>query len=138
MTDYGFSHGGKVYTPNRTAGIPVQQNADRNAAIERAELTRWAAQPDDALGYYTIAPAVMAQYARAGHPTPAILDPTHGTVTTWLGTVIGRITSARVYRHNFGGRMLAITMLGTNGARYYGRASWDHGTVVHLRKSRIA
>jgi hypothetical protein len=58
------------------------------------------------------------------------------TVTTWRGVTLGTITSARVYPHNFGSRMLAITVRGTNGAEYYGRASYDWGQCVTLRRRR--
>lgn len=61
---------------------------------------------------------------------------TGSTVTTWLGTVIGRITYLTVYRHNFGGRFISLSVQGTNGAVYYGRASWDSGTCVNLRRAK--
>jgi hypothetical protein len=55
-------------------------------------------------------------------------------VSTWLGTRIGTVTHAQVYRHNFGCRMVSLRVTGTNGAEYYGRASYDHGQCVNLRR----
>lgn len=57
-------------------------------------------------------------------------------VTTWSGSLLGYIVDAKVYAHNFGGRMVSLTVQGTNGARYYGRASYDRGTVVRLRRMK--
>lgn len=56
------------------------------------------------------------------------------TVTTWTGTILGHVESAHVYRHNFGARMVSMRVRGTNGAMYYGRASWDNGNVIRLRR----
>lgn len=112
--DYGFTHDGKVFTPNGTTGVSVVENDGRNAAIEANELARWAEQPATAIGYY---------------------DETKRTVSTWRGATLGTITESRIYRHNFGARFIAIKVLGTNGARYYGRASYDNGNVIRLRKT---
>jgi hypothetical protein len=109
--DYGFTHDGQVFTPNGTS-VDVAANDARNAEIEHMELARWDHQPARHLAYYT----------------------EHGTVTTWRGTVLGTITGRRIYRHNFGGRFIVLSVLGTNGVRYYGRASYDNGNCIHLRK----
>lgn len=61
---------------------------------------------------------------------------TGATVTTWRGTVLGTITAAHVYSHNFGGRFVSLRVKGTNGAEYYGRASWDWGNVIRLRRAK--
>ena len=44
--DYGYIAHGHVYTPNGTPDIAPADNTERNAQIERAELDRWATQPD--------------------------------------------------------------------------------------------
>ncbi len=111
--DYGFSHAGRVFTPNETTGITPEENTGRNAVIERAELDHWKTQPDVMLAYYDISKV---------------------KVTTWPGTMLGTITYSRVYRHNFGGRFVALRVHGNNGAEYYGRASYDWGQCVRLRK----
>lgn len=110
----------------------------KNDAIERAELERWKNTPADAIGYYSFpAEAVRTVgYRSAFYPR---LD--SAAVTTWIGTVIGQITDARVYtgRLPMAGaepvRIVAIKVKGTNGARYYGRASWDNGNVIRLRRA---
>ena len=111
--DYGFTHDDTVYTPNRTVGIAPAESTARNTAIEAAELTTWAGRPDRVLAYY---------------------DGEKGIVTTWPGTVLGTIVTSRIYRHNFGGRFISLAVRGTNGARYSGRASYDWGQCVRLRR----
>jgi|SRR3990172_1678234 len=102
-----------------------------NRAIEAAELERWQTKPDRQLAYFAfVPPPTPRQYLRAF----TIIG--KGSVSTWLGTTIGSVLSARVYSHNFGGRILTLRVRGTNGAEYYGRASWDHGTCIWLRRSR--
>lgn len=151
MSDYGYVHEGRVFTPNQTAGVTVEENAGRNAAIQEAELTRWATAPDHFAPAYYHFPAedlplfgkprpwrehfspCLHTYVNKSRPEDPGVDHV-ATVTTWLGATLGVITSARVYRHNFGGRMVAIRVKGTNGAEYYGRASWDGGDVIRLRR----
>jgi hypothetical protein len=131
--DYGFEHNGKVYTPNGTPGIAPVDNADRNQAIETAEPAIWQDRPLRMAAYYRF-PHVESGGLYRRHFNP----PTTGAVvTTWRGAVIGHIIAARVYWHNFGGRFVALTVRGTNGATYYGRASWDNGTVVRLHRSKV-
>lgn len=131
MADYAFVMNGKAYTPNQTP-VRAEDVAAHNAAIERAELDYWATQPDRMLAYYSF-PADRAQGVRGYVGT---FDPllTGARVNTWTGVTIGRVSSAHVYLHNFGSRMIALTVTGTNGANYYGRASWDHGDCITLRK----
>jgi hypothetical protein len=133
MSDYGFVHDGRTFTPNATPDIDPAANNDRNAAIERAELAHWATCPDHMLAYYTFPNDVDARqpYGHAYHPT---LTGAH--VTTWPGTRIGSIVSARVSTNNFGARVVALRVRGTNGAEYYGRASWDNGSCIRLRKAK--
>jgi hypothetical protein len=109
MSDYAFDHDGKAYTPNQTK---VTDTKAHNAAIERAELEVWDNGPEGFIAYY---------------------DDKRRTISTWLGTEIGEITDFRVYRHNFGGRMVSLRVDGSNSLKYYGRASFDSGNVVKLR-----
>jgi hypothetical protein len=143
MADYGFVHDGKVYTPNQTAVDSTEVDA-RNKAIEKGELTYWQGKPDRMLAYYsfpaehykTIAQHEARTYRRSFEPALSIVGLEPAIVKTWLGTKLGRVVRARVYSHNFGGRMLSITVQGTNGAMYYGRASWDNGTCINLRRAK--
>lgn len=131
---YAFAHAGKVFTPDGRVSLPGSVE-DHNAQLEARELAAWAEGPDRALAYYQFPvndAAVAGTQYRANY-SPRI---TGATVSTWLGTVIGRITEARVYRHNFGQRFVSLRVLGTNGAEYWGRASWDGGNAIILRKVR--
>jgi hypothetical protein len=111
----------------------------RNKATETRELARWGTKPADAIGYFEF-PVIKAE----GQPCSQEYLPTFSPllrvgaqpayVTTWKGTKIGEITHARVYRHNFGGRFVSLTVKGTNGVTYFGRASWDNGNSVILRR----
>jgi hypothetical protein len=129
--DYGLEHEGKVFTPNGTSGVSPAENEARNLAIEANELARWAEGPDLQVAYYKFSDRQQGvQYRPSFYPQLA-----GACVTTWTGVRLGIIISAHVYRHNFGGRMVSLTVAGTNGARYYGRASWDGGDVIRLRKA---
>jgi hypothetical protein len=123
IMDYGF-------TPNGTTGIDAATSEERNKAIEAAELAHWQTQPDWMTGYFS-----FPRNTAVGRP-PLYLNLTDATVSTWLGTIIGQIISARVYRHNFGSRIITLTMRGTNGAIYHGRASYDHGQCINLRRNK--
>lgn len=132
MADYGFVHDGRVFTPNATPGLDASTVAERNQAIEAEELARWQTGPDRQVAYFTFpAETGGGQYRPSFRPQLA-----DAYVTTWPGTRIGTIVDARVYRHNFGGRFIVIRVRGTNGAEYYGRASYDWGHVIMLRKVR--
>ena len=98
-----------------------------NEQIEAQELQAWAEGPQTFVGYYTLLEVrgTVGRLATPHHP---------GTLTTWPGTVIGAIISANLYRHNLGGRFVSIKVLGTNGHTYCGRASYDNGNVVRLRR----
>jgi hypothetical protein len=137
MSDYAFVHDGTAYTPNQT-DVPAERADVHNKRIETEELARWAETPDTMLVYYhfpaeTTFPSVF--HPRPYRPTfyPVLSG---AEVKTWLGTVVGAIIRAHVYRHNFGGRFVSIRVRGTNGATYYGRGSWDYGQCVLLRKMR--
>jgi hypothetical protein len=139
MSDYGFVHDGKVFTPNGTTNVSVTDSDTRNKAMEQGELAEWQTAPDRFLAYYrfpTDSHTKRYQASWRAEPSPFAPDSRGAIVTTWLGTKLGDITSARVYRHNFGSRMVAITVKATNGATYHGRASWDHGECITLRKSK--
>lgn len=143
--DYGFVHDGKVYTPNQTPDVAASENDERNKAIERAELERWTEKPDRQLAYYhfpkhdtdgrryreSFFPQLSGETSNGNGET---VD--RAIVTTWLGTKIGTIISAQVYRHNFGGRFVSLRVRGTNGVEYHGRASYDWGSCVWLRKCK--
>jgi hypothetical protein len=112
--------------------FPIQWDAelDHNANMERAELAQWSERPDLFTAYFTFPnDKTGGPYRRSF--CPSIVD---ARVTTWPGTIIGRITDARVFAHNFGGRVVWLSVTGTNGAEYHGRASWDNGNVIALRK----
>ncbi len=104
-----------------------------NAALERAELTRWAERPDRQLAYYHFPKPTGDGLTYLADFRPHLEG---ATVTTWPGTVLGTITAAHVFPHNFGARMIALTIQGTNGARYTGRASFDGGSCVWLRRAK--
>jgi hypothetical protein len=129
--DYGFTHEGMTVTPNGTA-VPAEENGKRNQEIERAELKQWQAGPDRVVAYYHFGEGITGQDLTVTHSRQYFGKDC--TVTTWPGTVIGRIVSAKVYRHNFGGRFVAIRVIGTNGVEYCGRASYDWGNVIRLRR----
>lgn len=113
MPDYGFVHDGRVLTPDQTPGFSPETTDARNRALEVEELACWQTAPERFVAYYTTK-----------------------TVSTWLGTIIGTVLSYTIYTSNFGGRLIAFRMRGTNGAEYWGRASYDDGSIVRLRKCR--
>lgn len=139
MSDYAFVHEGRVFTPNQTR-VKAEDAEAHNAAIEAAELAAWTGKPDRMLGYYSF----PAEDARTGKTWRARFEPLlgdrrgdpsqWGRITMWRGQLLGYIVKAEVYPHNFGGRMVSVTVQGTNGARYYGRASYDWGQCVRLRR----
>lgn len=105
--------------------------AAHNQAIADRELSLWNSKPDHMLAYYTF-PSESDRglwYRQAFYPFT-----NDARVTLWLGKEIGYIVAARVYRHNFGARMVSLKVRGTNGCMYYGRASWDGGNCINLRK----
>lgn len=129
---YAITHEGRTFTPEGKADLAPATVEAHNRELEAHELANWEGKPDRALGYYSFpASPSGGQYRAEFRPLIA-----GATVSTWPGTVIGRITDARVYRHNFGQRFVAIRVLGTNGAEYWGRASWDGGNAIILRKVR--
>jgi len=104
----------------------VCQNHLTNEQVDAKNLEIWAAKPSRFGAYYTL--------ASDGVATGNTPFRTHGKVTTWMGAEIGTVTSARVYRHNFGGRFVSLRVKANNGEEYYGRASYDGGSFVMLNK----
>jgi len=108
----------------------INAYSEQNLATDAANIAEWATQPDTFMAYYKLVSDQNGprQYREAFR--------THGTLQTWLGVQLGIITEARVYPHNFGARMVSVRVRGNNGATYYGRASYDNGEVINLRKAR--
>lgn len=109
----------------------------RNKAMETRELELWETKPERFTAYYRfiqneIDTAKQARYGRQRF-YPSLSG---ASVSTWLGTRLGTIIEARVYPHNLGGRFVSLRVRGSNGAVYYGRASWDNGEVINLRKAK--
>lgn len=104
----------------------------RNAELDALNLADWATAPEVFTAYYTLA----SEENQTPRPYGGTFR-THGRLHSWLGADMGVITEARVYRHNFGGRMVNIRVRATNGAEYYGRASYDWGSVVTVRKVKV-
>lgn len=122
----------------------------QNERTEQAALADWATCPQTFAAYYTF-PAEQLPFFGRPRPYREQFRPCLHTyvnqtgsndlglahqaiITTWLGATLGRIVSARVYRHNFGGRMVSMRVQGTNGVEYVGRASWDNGSCINLRQ----
>lgn len=117
------------------AKLIAQRQAEHNMMMQAKELARWDTKPDTQLAYYHFPADVTF---RSGKQR---LDSFHPLINSayvaiWPGNLIGTITHARVYTHNLGGRFVSIKVRGTNGASYYGRASWDNGTCVNLHKAK--
>lgn len=127
---------GQTFTPDGRTDIPADRAHAINEQTNARELEFWATAPIAyAPAYYAFPSDTPGPYGRASwYPVLTRSGETPARVTTWFGTTIGTIVYARVFRHNFGGRMLAIRVQGTNGAYYVGRASFDNGTMVRLRK----
>lgn len=130
--DYGIVHAGQVFTPNGRADLAPAEVDGYNRALEAEELKAWQGRPDRAIGYYD----TPAQIQGGPWRTTFQVNTAGATITTWRGTRIGKVTEAKVYRDNFGGRLVYLRVIGTNGAEYWGRASWDGGNVVKLHKVR--
>lgn len=141
-----ITHRGQTFSPDGKVNVSAEEVETINKAADAAELAIWAERPTRfSPAYYTFpaedvqttsvygAPITLHMHTLIYRQTfvPPMTD---AVVKTWNGSLLGRITSAKVFGHNFGGRMVAITVRGTNGASYYGRASWDNGNVIRLRK----
>lgn len=110
--NYGFVHQGRVYTPDGST-VNLADNDLRNALLNQQELAIWKARPQTVIAYYT-----------------------DTTVTTWMGDVLGTITSRKVIQHNMGGRFIVLRVKATNGRTYHGRASYDNGNIIRLHRCK--
>lgn len=77
---------------------------------------------------------------RSGEPTGVYVNETEGTVTTWTGAELGKITSltrgAKRYTNSGCYRMRSITVRTPDGRDWYGRGSADMDAVtIRRRKS---
>ncbi|MCP4900013.1 MAG: hypothetical protein GY906_23845 [bacterium] len=52
--------------------------------------------------------------------------------TTWMGDKLGAVTFGRLWRDNFGGTRIPITVLGINGVRYHGTCYTSAGEYVRI------
>lgn len=123
-----------VFSPDGKVDLTPEQAAEHNQQQAAQELTHWATKPDTFMPAYYTFPAVTVarkESCSAFYPFCGALGDAY--VSTWNGARLGMIISARVYWHNFGGRFVSIRVKGTNGATYYGRASWDNGNLIKLR-----
>ena len=57
-------------------------------------------------------------------------------LTNGRDTTLGVVTQAHIYSTGFHRRMVVLRMRATDGTEYYGRASWDNGTCVVLRRAK--
>lgn len=102
----------------------------RNQLVESANLAEWSSCPDVMVAYYNFpCDFSLRLYRQALYPSLI-----GATVSTWLSSPIGDIIRARVYTNNIGARIVSMRVRGSNGAEYHGRASWDGGNVVRLRR----
>lgn len=97
-----------------------------NKAVDKNELSYWDSQPDRFNAY-------VGSYPRGLWPDMSICG-SFDSVTTWLGTELGKIMQASVYRNNFGAIIACIRVYATNGAEYYGRFGYGTTDLIHLRK----
>lgn len=111
--DYAFVHGGKAFTPNKTA-LESGEVSAHNAVLESAELVEWSKRPDCWQVYVT-----NTWY-----------------VSTWTGVVLGTIIARRSYQNNFGAKIESVRVKATNGAIYYGRYGADWSQLCRVRKAK--
>ena len=132
MSDYAIVHNGRAFTPNG-ASVAPESVETHNAVIEASEIDWWTTKPERMLAYYSFP---TENEHREAHHYRNRFSPRleNAVVTTWQGKVLGAIAEAHVYPHNFGSRMVAISVCGNNGANYYGRASWDNRSCINLRR----
>jgi|SRR6185295_7320262 len=132
-----FEHNGTVYTPNGAVDVTPADVDAINAETNGAELAHWKTAPELFAPAYYVFPAETqgGLYRASFRPLLGGFNTDkRAIVTTWQGSELGYISDARVYRGNFGGRIVALRVRGNNGANYYGRASWDNGSIIRLRR----
>jgi len=119
---------------------------------QQEERDHWAAQPETISAYFNFPAEHLTIFGRPrlyrDNFRPALhtyVEKTRpedagialiATVKTWEDVQLGVITKANVYTNNCGARLVSLTVRATNGATYYGRASWDGGTCIRLRKAK--
>ena len=81
------------------------------------------------------------QYIVATAPTdtaPGTLTWHAPRLTSWSGGELLTVLYRRTYRHNFGGRMAAVTARDSNGRYWHGRHSADNCQCVTMYRARAA
>ncbi len=142
-----FAHNGIAFAPDGSQGEMSPEAIEaHNRAQDAVDVAYAQTLPDRLTAYYTFpaeqhplfgGPKVWrASFAPLLHSYIENGVANEATVTTWQGSKLGSIVSAHVYSHNFGGRFVSIRAR-INGATYYGRASWDNGSVINLRKAKV-
>lgn len=115
MTGYVMTFPGKgSFAPEGKVAMTPEEAERHNAELEAQQLREWKAQPEHFAGYVS----------------------DDDTVTTWRGTVIGTIERRSKYSTNLSRNMVALTVRGTNGAKYHARYGADWSQLVRLRKCR--
>ncbi len=110
---YAFSHDGTAYTPKGT--LPQGTDATAyNAALERAELAHIATTPDRLFLY---------------------VNEREGTVTTWPGTVVGRIVALGTHQGTWHGSYRQSARVVIHGVTYHGYIT-SAGDYIRLRKGK--
>lgn len=112
MTGYAFQHEGVAFSPDgRLPTMTAAEVKSHNTALEALELARWNEKPTQFAVYVT------------------------GTkVTTWLGTELGVVIARSRFRTNISRNIEAITVRGTNGAKYHGRYGADWSQLCRLTR----
>jgi hypothetical protein len=127
-----FKLQGEVFSPDgKVKPMSDAEVSTHNQQQDLADVAYAQSKPDKLVVYYNFPslPPTTQVYSRAFRP---MLTGAH--VTTWLGTTLGPIVSAHVYQQNRG-RMVSLRA-NIHGQLYYGRASWDNGSIVRLRKAK--
>jgi len=105
----------------------------RNQMSSDYEMELWKDKPKRGLGYFVFPQADSGHQPFKHAYYPPLTD---AHVTNWMGVRMGTILSAHVYSCNNGARIVSMRVQGTNGATYCGRASWDNGTCIGLRRMK--
>lgn len=119
MSDYGFTHQGKVFTPNGTKVLEDEKQA-RNEQIRQEQLKEWMARPERFTAY--------------------VKEPEVGSeVILWLGDVIGKVTwcknQEKCKANGEPYTMTYVSVRGTNGVGYYGRYNSSDSQAINLTRA---
>jgi bacteriorhodopsin len=136
MSDYGFTHEGKVFTPNGMTGINPEENDARNAEAQSAEIAWLKTGPDKVFLYVWLPKEYHTRtYNDRYNSCPLAI------VQTWLGTAvteafrIGRSVPvggiAGRYAHK---RSVDCRIFGT---RYVGWYYESSGNYCRLKKAKV-